>query len=167
MAPESSNDLADAIWSALLPGPAFDAATDRMYSSWRFCVSACACNPRSVMPLPRAIRYTSIPRIGRMMMNSAHRVFAPPPRSLLRKRSPKTQNRHMNQATKMKNSNSASRNDPLLLNTGSTPFPGTPPVAPTAPANHLGASVERMRVPPASPVMDEVRAPAGHGPGGP
>ena len=49
-------------------------------------------------------------------MNSAHNVFAMPPRSRLRKRSPKIHHRHMNQAKKMKNSNIASRNDPLSSN---------------------------------------------------
>ena len=47
-----------------------------------------------------------------------HRVLPPPPRSLLRKMSPRIQNRHMNQAKNRKNSNSASRNDPLSLNIG-------------------------------------------------
>src|SRR3954468_4374896 len=51
------------------------------------------------------------------MRNRVHNVLAPPPRSLLRKRSAKTQNRHMNQANQMKNSNVASKNDPLSSNT--------------------------------------------------
>src|SRR6185437_15839952 len=53
-----------------------------------------------------------------MITNSTHAVFAPPPMSLLRKMSPRIQNRHMNQAKNRKNSNIASRNDPLLLNIG-------------------------------------------------
>src|SRR3954451_21761970 len=42
------------------------------------------------------------------------RVLAKPKRSRLLNRSPKIQNRHMNQAKKMKNSSRASRKDPLL-----------------------------------------------------
>ena len=68
------------------------------------------------MLFPRASRYTSIPRIGRMMMNSTQTVLATPPMSRLRKMSPKTHQRHMNHAKKMKNSNIASRNEPLSLN---------------------------------------------------
>src|SRR4051812_28784958 len=62
------------------------------------------------------MRYTSMPTNGTTMMNSAQRVLAPPLRSRLRNKSPKIQNRHMNQAKKMKNSDKASRNDPLLSN---------------------------------------------------
>ena len=51
-----------------------------------------------------------------MITNSTQRVLAAPPRSLLRKMSPKTQNRHMIQAKNRKNSNRASRNEPLSLN---------------------------------------------------
>src|SRR5690349_8391035 len=59
-----------------------------------------------------------MPRPGRMMMNRIHSVFAPPPRSRLRNRSPKIQNRHMMYAKKMKNSNIASKNEPLSSNMG-------------------------------------------------
>jgi len=53
MAPASSSDLAEAIWSAALAP--LD-ATDWMYwSVASFCARA-ACADRSVMPLPRAIR---------------------------------------------------------------------------------------------------------------
>ena len=51
-----------------------------------------------------------------MMTKNTQNVFATPLRSLLRKMSPITQNRHMNQAKNRKNSNRASRNDPLSLN---------------------------------------------------
>src|SRR4051795_11239236 len=57
-----------------------------------------------------------MPSHGRMITNSTHSVFATPPMSLLRKMSPRIHHRHMNQAKKRKNSTSASRNDPLLLN---------------------------------------------------
>ena len=50
------------------------------------------------------------------MMNSTQIVLANPPRSRLRNKSPKIHQRHMNHAKKMKNSNSASRNDPLSSN---------------------------------------------------
>ena len=50
------------------------------------------------------------------MMNNAQSVLASPPRSALRNRSPKIHHRHMNQAKKMKNSNIANRNEPLLSN---------------------------------------------------
>ncbi len=49
-------------------------------------------------------------------MNSTHTVLAKPPRSRLRNRSPKIHHRHMNHAKKMKNSNIASKNEPLSLN---------------------------------------------------
>src|SRR3954467_4057612 len=62
------------------------------------------------------MRYTRMPRNGTTMTNSTQRVLATPPRSRLRNRSPKIQNKHMNQANQRKNSNRASRNDPLLLN---------------------------------------------------
>src|SRR3954453_14937109 len=77
------------------------------------------------------MRYTSMPTNGTMMMNSAQRVLTPPLRSRLRNKSPKIQNRHMNQAKKMKNSSKASRNDPLLLNMR-TPLSsdGCPPASP-------------------------------------
>src|SRR6476619_2522951 len=68
------------------------------------------------MPLPRTIRYTRIPSQGTRITNSTQKVLDPPPRSLLRKMSPKIQNKHMNQAKNRKNSNSASRNEPLSLN---------------------------------------------------
>ena len=45
-----------------------------------------------------------------------HTVLPTPPRSLLRKMSPKIQNMHMNHAKNRKISNSASGNDPLSLN---------------------------------------------------
>ena len=53
-----------------------------------------------------------------MITKMIQKVLPPPPRSLLRKMSPSTQNRHMNQAKKRKNSKSASRNEPLSLNMG-------------------------------------------------
>src|SRR4051812_13505118 len=62
------------------------------------------------------MRYTNMPRNGRMMMKRTQKVLDRPLRSLLRKRSLKTHHRHMNQARKMKNSNMASRNEPLSLN---------------------------------------------------
>src|SRR3954449_9054482 len=68
------------------------------------------------MPCPRAIMYVKMLSHGMMITNSTHSVFATPPMSLLRKMSPRIHHRHMNQAKKRKNSNSASRNDPLLLN---------------------------------------------------
>src|SRR6476619_3109728 len=68
------------------------------------------------MPFPRAIRYTRMPTHGMMITNSAQKVLPPPPRSLLRKMSPKIQKRHMNQAKNRKNSNNAIRNEPLSLN---------------------------------------------------
>ena len=55
-----------------------------------------------------------------MMTKNTQHVFATPPRSRLRKMSPITQNRHMNQAKNRKNSNRASRNDPLSSNMGSS-----------------------------------------------
>ena len=50
------------------------------------------------------------------MTKNSQNVFAPPPRSLLRKMSPKTQKRVMNQAKNRNNSNRASRYEPLSLN---------------------------------------------------
>src|SRR3954452_17928039 len=49
-----------------------------------------------------------------------HIVLVPPPRSRLRKMSPRTQNRHMNHAKNKKNSKRASRNEPLSLNIEAT-----------------------------------------------
>src|SRR6188768_2594680 len=57
-----------------------------------------------------------MPSHGMRITKMIQSVFPPPPRSLLRKMSPNTQNRHMNQAKNRKNSKSASRNDPLSLN---------------------------------------------------
>src|SRR3954447_23414205 len=100
-----------------------------------------------------------------MMMKSAHNVFAPPPRSLLRKRSPKTQNRHMNQATKMKNSNSASRKEPLSLNTGTLPL-GEPPVGSATRPTLVDARFDRTRLPSASPLVGDLSRPPRRSPGG-
>src|SRR5436190_1828930 len=59
-----------------------------------------------------------MPSHGIRITNNTHRVLAPPPMSLLRKMSPKTQNRHMIQAKNRKNSNRARRNEPLSSNIG-------------------------------------------------
>src|SRR4051794_40718782 len=57
-----------------------------------------------------------MPSHGRTITKITQSVLPPPPRSLLRKMSPRTQNRHMNHAKNRKNSNRASRNEPLSLN---------------------------------------------------
>src|SRR3954471_6918178 len=57
-----------------------------------------------------------MPSHGRTITKITQSVLPPPPRSLLRKMSPRTQNRHMNHAKNRKNSNKASRNEPLSLN---------------------------------------------------
>ena len=54
-----------------------------------------------------------MPSHGTKITNSTQRVLATPPRSLLRKMSPKIQKRHMNQAKNRKISKSASRKEPL------------------------------------------------------
>src|SRR6478735_3545426 len=59
-----------------------------------------------------------MPSHGMTITKITQRVLAPPPMSLLRKMSPRTQNRHMNHAKNRKNSNRASRNEPLSLNMG-------------------------------------------------
>src|SRR6476661_1392931 len=61
-----------------------------------------------------------MPSHGMMITKITHSVLAPPPRSLLRKMSPRIQNRHMNQAKNRKNSNKASRNEPLSSNIGTS-----------------------------------------------
>ena len=50
-------------------------------------------------------------------MNKNQNVFATPPRSTLRNRSPKIHHSAMKYARKMKNSNIASKNEPLVSNT--------------------------------------------------
>src|SRR6478735_23751 len=87
-----------------------------MYSAWARCIWMACSSWRSCMPRPRTIRYTRMPSHGTKITNSTQRVLATPPRSLLRKMSPKIQNRHMNQAKNKKISKSASRKDPLSLN---------------------------------------------------
>ena len=57
-----------------------------------------------------------MPSHGMRITKTTQSVLATPPRSLLRKMSPRIQKRHMNHAKNRKNSNSASRNDPLSLN---------------------------------------------------
>src|SRR4051795_8813165 len=57
-----------------------------------------------------------MPSHGMTITKITQSVLPPPPRSLLRKMSPRTQNRHMNHAKNRKNSNRASRNEPLSLN---------------------------------------------------
>src|SRR3954452_1817163 len=71
-----------------------------------------------------------MPSHGMTITKITHSVLAPPPRSLLRKMSPRIQNRHMNQAKNRKNSNKASRNEPLLSNIGTShgPIRWMPPV---------------------------------------
>src|SRR4051794_32118894 len=71
--------------------------------------------------------------MGSTITNKAQNVFATPPRSRLRKRSPRIHHRHMNQAKNMKNSNNASRNEPLSSNTVNPFRTGMPP--PTTPAD--------------------------------
>src|SRR3954452_1295082 len=57
-----------------------------------------------------------MPSHGMMITKITQSVLPPPPRSLLREMAPRTQNRHMNHAKNRKNSNRASRNEPLSLN---------------------------------------------------
>src|SRR4051794_8046454 len=57
-----------------------------------------------------------MPNQGMIMTKITQSVLIPPPMSLLRKISPRIQNRHMNHAKNRKNSNRASRNEPLLSN---------------------------------------------------
>src|SRR6478609_4194369 len=59
-----------------------------------------------------------MPSHGIRITKITQNVLAPPPRSRLRKMSPKIQNRHMIQAKNRKNSSRAIRNDPLSLNIG-------------------------------------------------
>src|SRR6476661_191648 len=82
------------------------------------------------MPCPLTMRYTKIPSHGMTMTKITQSVLPPPPRSLLRKMSLRTQNRHMNHAKNRKNSNRASRNEPLSLNMRH-PFNGAEVVDPT------------------------------------
>src|SRR6476661_3133874 len=62
-----------------------------------------------------------MPNHGMTITKITQSVLLPPPRSLLRKMSPRTQNRHMNHAKNRKNSNKATRNEPLSLNMGQPP----------------------------------------------
>src|SRR4051794_32483779 len=95
------------------------------------------------------------------MMNSDHTVFATPPTSLLRKRSPKTHHRHMNQAKKTKNSNIASRNDPLLSNTvGALLGIAADGVGGLPTETFLRPPFDRLRVRSASSARDGIRPPA-------
>src|SRR5689334_23509056 len=57
-----------------------------------------------------------MPSHGMTITKITQSVLPPPPRSLLRKMSLRTQNRHMNHAKNRKNSNRASKNEPLSLN---------------------------------------------------
>src|SRR5918993_2535475 len=57
-----------------------------------------------------------MPSHGMTITRITHIVLAPPPRSLLRKMSPRTQNKHMNHAKNRKNSKRASKNEPLSSN---------------------------------------------------
>src|SRR5436190_20009894 len=71
-----------------------------------------------------------MPNHGRTITKITQIVLPPPPRSLLRKMSPRTQNKHMNHAKNKKNSNMASRNEPLSSNMGH-PFKAAESVDPT------------------------------------
>src|SRR6478672_4181248 len=71
-----------------------------------------------------------MPSHGMTITKITQSVLPPPPRSLLRKMSPRTQNRHMNHAKNKKNSNRASRNEPLSLNMRH-PFDGAEVADPT------------------------------------
>src|SRR5690349_24236228 len=100
------------------------------------------------------MRYTRMPSHGMMITKITHIVLAPPPRSLLRKMSPRTQNRHMNQAKNKKNSNKASRNEPLSLNMTQ---PLTGPKGGSHPASPAASCDQRPKT---SPAPDEPSTPA-------
>src|SRR6195952_3759964 len=87
-----------------------------------------------------------MPSHGTMITKITQKVLAPPPMSLLRKMSPKIQNRHMNQAKNTKNSNSARMNDPLSLNIDQ-PFGEAGIVARSGPSGQFRALAGRRHPP--------------------
>src|SRR4051795_5961244 len=94
-----------------------------------------------------------MPSHGMTITKMTQIVLLPPPRSLLRKMSPRTQNRHMNHAKNKKNSNKANRNEPLSLNMRQ-PFKGR-----NGGSHQLTVAASCDDRPKASPDSDETSTP--------
>src|SRR5215213_2950284 len=102
-----------------------------------------------------------MPSHGMTITKITHSVLPPPPRSVLRKMSPRTQKRHMNHAKNRKNSNKARRNEPLSLNMA-RPFKRGPRRGSHRP---IAAALRDHRQK-ASPDLDEKPRARGPRPGG-